>query len=51
LLQEFGHTNVPFQWAGNPCLASWVVVQRRRWRGDQGAPLSASQHSRLLGCR
>jgi hypothetical protein len=50
LLQAHGHVDVPFQWSQNPGLAGWVVSQRARWRGDQGAPLTASQLNRLTNC-
>ena len=49
-LQEHGHANVPARWPPNPTLAAWVEAQRRRWRGTQGAPLTATQHSRLISC-
>lgn len=49
-MQEFGHADVPYQWPRNPALASWVEAQRRRALGTQGAPLTPSQHSRLLSC-
>lgn len=42
--------DVPARWGPNPALAAWVEAQRRRWRGTQGAPLTASQHSRLISC-
>ncbi|PRW59961.1 DEAD DEAH box helicase [Chlorella sorokiniana] len=48
--EELGHADVPARWPPNPALAAWVEAQRRRWRGTQGAPLTAPQHSRLLSC-
>ncbi|KAL4429599.1 hypothetical protein ABPG77_008648 [Micractinium sp. CCAP 211/92] len=48
--QEFGHAMVPASWPASPGLARWVQVQRRRWRGSQGSPLTPAQESRLLSC-
>lgn len=50
LPQEFGHALVPADWPVNPGLARWVQVQRRRWQGRQGTPLTPGQESRLLSC-
>lgn len=48
--RESGHVNVPTQWPPNQGLANWVVVQRQRWRGAQGAALTPTQQSRLQAC-
>ena len=30
--QRFGHTNVPMKWPDNPELATWVAIQRQRYK-------------------